>query len=132
MQPSQYTVYELVGGEATFRELVDRFYARVERDPVLRPIFPSDLENGKRWQFLFLCQFFGGPQAYAEERGQPRMRVRHMPFAIGPAERDAWLGHMLAAIDETGIQEPMRTVMRDYFVRAAEHMMNQPDQGATS
>jgi hemoglobin len=124
MQPSQYTVYELVGGEDTFRELVDRFYVRVERDPVLRPVFPDDLEEGKRWQFLFLCQFFGGPQVYADERGQPRLRMRHSPFPIGPAERDAWLGHMLAAMDETRIEEPMRTVMRDYFVRAAEHMMN--------
>jgi hemoglobin len=128
MQPTQYTIYDLIGGEPTLRELVDRFYAHVEADPVLRPLFPPDLAEGKQWQFLFLCQFFGGPQAYAEERGQPRLRMRHMPFSIGPAERDAWLTHMLAAVDETGIQEPMRTVMRDYFVRAAEHMVNRPDQ----
>lgn len=128
MEPSHYSVYELVGGEATIRELVDRFYARVEVDPALRPMFPPDLTEGKRWQFLFLCQFFGGPQMYAEERGHPRLRMRHNPFPIGRAERDAWLGHMLAAVDETGIEEPMRTVMRDYFVRTSEHMINQSEE----
>ncbi|MFN8379043.1 MAG: globin [Anaerolineae bacterium] len=128
MEPSHYSVYELVGGEATIRELVDRFYARVEVDPALRPMFPPDLTEGKRWQFLFLCQFFGGPQMYLEERGHPRLRMRHNPFPIGRAERDAWLGHMLAAVDETGIEEPMRTVMRDYFVRTSEHMINQSEE----
>ncbi|MBL8147315.1 MAG: globin [Anaerolineae bacterium] len=127
MQHPQYSIYELVGGEDTIRELVDRFYAHVEADPFLRPLFPDDMEDGKRWQFLFLCQFFGGPQVYAGERGHPRLRMRHSPYAIGPAERDAWLKHMLAAVDETGIQEPMRTVMRDYFVRSAEHMVNQSE-----
>ena len=127
MQPGDYTIFDLIGGEAAVRELVDRFYARVERDPILRPLFPDDLEAGKRWQFLFLCQFFGGPQDYAAERGHPRLKMRHSPFPIGREEREAWLGHMLAAIDETGIQEPMRTSMRDYFVRASEHMMNRPD-----
>lgn len=127
MQPSPYTIYELIGGEATIRTLVDHFYDRVERDPVLRPLFPADLDQGKRWQFLFLCQFFGGPQHYAEERGQPRLKMRHGPFTIGKSEREAWLNHMLAAVDETRIEEPMRTVMRDYFVRASEHMINQPE-----
>lgn len=129
MQPSQFSIYEQVGGEETIRVLVDHFYARVERDPVLRPLFPDDMTEGKRWQFMFLCQFFGGPPMYAGERGQPRLRMRHNPFAIGRAERDAWLTHMLAAVDETGIEEPMRTVMRDYFVRSSEHMINQGEEG---
>lgn len=128
MQPSQYTIYELIGGEDTIRRMVDAFYARVETDPLLRPMFPEDMTDGRRRQFLFLVQFFGGPQQYAEERGHPRMKMRHGPFSIGPTERDAWLTHMLAAIDETGIEEPMRTLMRDYFVRTAEHMMNRYDE----
>lgn len=128
MQPSQYTIYELIGGEDTIRRMVDAFYARMETDPLLRPMFPENMTDGKRRQFLFLVQFFGGPQQYAEERGHPRMKMRHGPFSIGPAERDAWLTHMLAAIDETGIEEPMRTLMRDYFVRTAEHMMNRYDE----
>jgi hemoglobin len=128
VQPSQYTIYELIGGEDTIRRMVDAFYARMETDPLLRPMFPENMTDGKRRQFLFLVQFFGGPQQYAEERGHPRMKMRHGPFSIGPAERDAWLTHMLAAIDETGIEEPMRTLMRDYFVRTAEHMMNRYDE----
>src|SRR5437764_73419 len=102
------SVYEQIGGEATFRRLVDTFYAKVEADPVLRPLFPADLGPGKEHQFLFLSQFFGGPAHYAVRRGHPRLRARHLPFAIGQREADAWLGHMLAAIDEVGIPEPAR------------------------
>jgi hemoglobin len=122
----EHTIYELVGGEATFRHLVEVFYRRVEQDPPLRTIFPEDMEPGKRWQFLFLSQFFGGPQQYGQERGHPRLRMRHAPFPIDGQLRERWLGHMLAAIDEVGIEEPMRTLMRDYFERASEHMINQP------
>ncbi len=120
----EFTLYDQVGGDATFRRLVDEFYARVEADDVLRPMFPDDLEPGKQGQFLFLTQFFGGPARYAAERGHPRLRMRHAPFAIHQKARDRWLGHMLAALDAVGIEEPMRTVMRDYFERASTHMIN--------
>lgn len=123
-------LFEEVGGEATFRRLVDVFYARVEADPDLRPVFPEDLEPGKRWQFLFLVQYFGGPAHYGEERGHPRLRMRHAPFSIDESAREAWLSHMLAAIDEVGIEEPHRTTMRDYFERAAAHMVNTYYPGA--
>lgn len=126
----EHSIYELVGGEKTFRRLVDDFYRRVEEDTELRAIFPEDMEPGKRWQFLFLSQFFGGPQHYAAERGHPRMKMRHMPFPINRRLRDRWLSHMLAAMDEVGIQEPMRTVMRDYFERASEHMINQNEDSS--
>lgn len=127
MQPSQYTIYQQIGGEATLRRMVDVFYARVQLDPVLSPMYPEDdLAGSKHRLSLFLVQFFGGPQTYSQERGHPRMKMRHSPYAIGPLERDTWLTHMLAAIDETGIEEPMRTLMRDYFIRTAEHLMNQP------
>lgn len=118
------SVYAQVGGDATFRRLVDAFYARIETDPLLRPLFPPDLGPGKERQFLFLTQFFGGPPRYTELRGHPRLRARHLPFAIGRPEADAWLGHMLAAIDETGIPEPARTRMRGYFTYAADFMRN--------
>lgn len=118
------TIYEQVGGAETFRRLVDAFYARVEADPRLRPLFPADLEPGKEYQRLFLMQYFGGPTEYAQLRGHPRLRMRHAPFPIGPAERDAWLSHMLAAIDEVGIAEPARSAMRSYFEMAAPAMMN--------
>ncbi len=120
------TVYADVGGDATIRDLVDRFYVRIEADPLLRPLFPPDLAQGKEHQFLFLTQFFGGPMRYSEQRGHPRMRARHLPFAIGTPEAQAWLSHMLAAIDETGITEPSRTKMRNYFSYAAMFMRNQP------
>ncbi|MFN8527031.1 MAG: globin [Anaerolineae bacterium] len=118
------TLYELVGGEATFQKLVECFYARVEADPILRPMFPADLTPGKRWQQLFLMQYFGGPADYMVERGHPRLRMRHNPFPIDQTGRDHWLAHMLAAVDEVGIQEPMRTTMRSYFEFASTAMIN--------
>lgn len=121
---SERTVYDLIGGEATFRRLVDVFYDKVAQDPVLRPVFPADLEEGKQWQFLFLMQYWGGPARYAEERGHPRLRMRHMPFRIDAAAGKAWLRCMLEAIDEVGIVDPARTEMREYFERAAQFMVN--------
>jgi hemoglobin len=119
------SLYEAIGGDATFRRLVDAFYRRVEADPLLRAVFPADIEPGKEGQYLFLTQYFGGPQRYTEQRGRPFLRMRHMPFVIGLQERDAWVGHMLAAIDEVGITEPYRSAMREYFERGATFMMNQ-------
>ncbi len=124
MQEPSLSVYEMIGGEPTFRRLVDTFYARVEADEFLRPLFPADLEEGKRAQYLFLMQFFGGPTQYMLERGHPRLRMRHAPFPIGREARDHWLGHMLAAMDEVGIEEPARSEMREYFERASLHMIN--------
>ncbi len=121
---SESNVYEIVGGDTTFQRLVDNFYARVESDEKLRPLFPTDMEPGKRWQFLFLTQFFGGPARYAAERGHPRLRIRHFPFAIDESVRNRWLGHMLAAIDEAGIAEPARSIMHNYFEHASTHMIN--------
>ncbi len=124
MTESEQTIYEMVGGEPTFKRLVDVFYARIEADATLRSMFPDDLEPGKRWQYLFLMQVFGGPKLYAAERGHPRLRMRHMPFPIDQAARDAWLGHMLAAIDEVGITEPARSAMLEYFERGSAFMIN--------
>ncbi len=124
MRNETQTVYEQAGGAAAFRQLVERFYVRVEQDPRLRHLFPSDLEPGKEHQYLFLTQYFGGPTTYSERRGHPRLRMRHAPFAIGPVERDAWLEQMLAALDEVAIPEPARSAMRDYFLMAAPAMQN--------
>jgi len=125
MTEPDINVYEAAGGEPVFRRLVDIFYAKVEQDALLRSVFPPDVSAGKRRQYLFLMQYWGGPQQYSAERGHPRLRMRHAPFAITPAARDAWVGCMLEAIDETGIAEPARTLMRDYFDRAATFMINQ-------
>lgn len=125
VQPS---VFEMVGGMRTFERLADRLYAGIERDPLLRPMFPKSLHCARRIMALFLAQFFGGPPEYSVLRGHPRLRMRHSPFRIGPAERDAWLSHMLAAIDDVGIEEPMRTAMRAHFEQAATFLINQADE----
>ena len=124
MTNKDQSVYEFVGGDATFQQLVDVFYARVEADDELRAMFPDDMEPGKRWQFLFLTQFFGGPARYAEERGHPRLRMRHGPFPIDMQMRNRWLQYMLEAVDEVGIEEPARSVMREYFERGSATMIN--------
>lgn len=122
-QQSQ-TIFAMVGGAATFERLVSLFYDRIAADPLLRPMFPDDLEPGKEHQTLFLIQYFGGPTTYSAERGHPRLRMRHAPYPIGTAERDAWVAHMYAAMDEVGIPEPARSVMREYFARAGTAMIN--------
>lgn len=129
IKTDEQTVYERVGGAETFWKLVSAFYRRIETDEYLRPMFPTDLEAGKRNQYLFLSQFFGGPTTYSEERGHPRLRMRHFPFPIDREARDRWLRHMLDAIDEVGIQEPERGMMRSYFERASEHLINRGEEG---
>jgi hemoglobin len=120
-------IYETVGGEPFFVELVDKFYQGVERDPLLRPMYPEeDLTGAKRRLHQFLMQYFGGPQTYSEERGHPRLRRRHMPFGIGPAERDAWMKHMLASLKAVDAPEEAKIVMLDYFDRVATFMINRP------
>src|SRR5690349_2271960 len=103
---NQPTIYELAGGDAPFRRLIDAFYQRVADEPLLRPLYPADLAASREHLFLFVTQYFGGPPRYNGLRGHPRLRARHAPFTIGQAERDAWFGHMLAAIDEAGFAEP--------------------------
>jgi hemoglobin len=93
---------------------------------VLRPLYPESLAKSKEHMTLFLAQYWGGPQTYSMRRGHPRLRMRHFPFAIGRRERDAWVSHMLAAIDATGIEEPDRGEMRTYFQEAATFLMNRP------
>ena len=118
------TVYRALGDDM-FRALVEAFYRRVEADPVLRPIFPPDLAEGRERQYRFLVQYFGGPAEYTRRYGEPFLRRRHFPFAITHQARDVWLGHMLAAIDEVGIPEPHATTLREYFERFSLAMINQ-------
>jgi hemoglobin len=125
------SIYEAVGGQAFFDGLVDAFYERVERDARLRALYPEDLEPGKRALALFLGQYWGGPPAYSALKGHPRLRMRHAPFVIGTAERDAWLGAMLAAVAEAAPPPEVEAAMREYFEMAATHMINAPDSGAT-
>ncbi|MEU7906628.1 globin [Actinoplanes sp. NPDC049118] len=117
--------FEAVGGEPTFRRLVDAFYEGVAQDPLLRPMYPEeDLGPAADRLTLFLMQYWGGPNTYSASRGHPRLRMRHAPFRVGPAERDAWLLHMRAAVDSLHLPEPHRTALWDYLERAAYFMVN--------
>ena len=127
MQPDSgaQSFYDAVGGEPTFRKLVGHFYAEVAEDEVLRPLYPEeDLAGAEDRLTLFLMQYWGGPNTYSQQRGHPRLRMRHQPFKVGPIERDAWLRAMRVAVDESGIEEPYRKRLWDYFEMAANSMMN--------
>jgi len=121
------SVYELAGGEPVFRRLVERFYAGVAGDPLLRPIYPEeDLSGATERLTMFLVQYWGGPSTYSERRGHPRLRMRHHPFSIGRPERDAWLGHMTAAVDSLELPDAIRKALLDYFETASLAMINRP------
>ena len=121
------TLYELAGGEETFRALVRRFYAGVPQDPVLRAVYPEDdLSDAAERLTLFLIQYWGGPDTYSETRGHPRLRLRHQPFAIGQVERDAWLKRMTAAVESLELAPAVRKALLDYFGTASTAMINRP------
>lgn len=132
----QVSVFAAVGGQRFFDRLVDRFYDAVETDEVLLRLYPDqqDLAPARRRLALFLGQYWGGPTTYSDERGHPRLRMRHLPFEIGEAERDHWVRAMLAALDatmpETPLDDELRAVvherMVDYTTRSASHLVNRP------
>lgn len=117
-------MYDAVGGTPWFERLIDRFYGAVAMDPLLRPLYPDDLTESKDHMVKFLVQYWGGPTTYSEERGHPRLRMRHAPFVITHAERNAWFGHMVAAIEAGGLPDSIERRMIDYFDMAATQMIN--------
>ncbi len=117
------TVYGALGPDTFFR-LVDAFYDGVATDPLLRPMYPGDLSHSRRHLALFLIQYYGGPTTYFDERGHPRLRARHVSFAIDQAARDAWLGHMRAAVDTLGLPLTAQTELMRYFEGAADFLIN--------
>lgn len=122
------TPYEMLGGEETIQKLVNAFYPRVYANPILSPLFEGDIEEIKRKQKMFLTQFTGGPTLYSDEFGPPAMRARHMPFEITPTRRLAWLECMRAAMDEIGLEGPIREQFYDRLQQVAGIMVNTPDQ----
>jgi hemoglobin len=120
------TVFEAVGGQPFFDALSSAFYQRVSDDPVLLRLYPDqeDLVPAARRLALFLGQYWGGPQTYSEERGHPRLRMRHFPFEIGPSERDHWMAAMNAALDELQVHPIVREKFDGYFATSAEAMRN--------
>jgi hemoglobin len=135
MESTEQTFYDAVGGEETFTRLVRRFYAEVESDPQLRAVYPSkDLAPAQEHLRLFLMQYWGGPATYSERRGHPRLRMRHVRFTIGEAERDAWLRHMRTAMDEIALDPDHDEQLWQYLVMAAHSLVNAevpggPDRG---
>ncbi len=120
--------YEQVGGEKFFSDLVSQFYAHVATDPILRPMYPdSDLKAAAHRLQLFLEQYWGGPTTYQENRGHPRLRMRHAGFHINAAARDAWLNAMQLAVDGIEMDSTLRTQLWSYLEMAANSMVNQPD-----
>jgi hemoglobin len=120
-------LYESVGGEPVFRQLVDRFYDGVALDPVLRPLYPDeDLTAARERLRMFLEQYWGGPATYSEQRGHPRLRMRHSGWVIGERERDAWLGHMRAAVDSLDVTDEARAAIWEHVERAAHMLVNAP------
>jgi hemoglobin len=127
------SLYDAAGGMPFFETLVGRFYDGVAVDPVLRPLYPEpDLANARHRLTLFLAQYWGGPTTYDAERGHPRLRMRHAPFAIGPVERDAWLARMREAIAWTDPPADVATRLHAYFDMAAEAMRNREADPAAS
>ncbi|PZP15452.1 MAG: globin [Brachybacterium faecium] len=122
--------YDEMGGEDTFVRLVDRFYDGVAGDPLLRPMYPEqDLTGAKDRLRMFLVQYWGGPKDYGATRGHPRLRIRHAPFPVSPAARDAWLRHMRDAVDSLGLSPLHEQTLWDYLDRAAHSLVNTVDGG---
>lgn len=121
----QSTFFEQVGGHATFDRLVRRFYEGVAADPVLKPMYPEDDMEGAIWRLTaFLEQYWGGPATYSQQRGHPRLRMRHNPFHVNPDARDRWLSHMRVAVDELQLPPLHEAALWDYLERAAHAMVN--------
>jgi hemoglobin len=123
------TFYDAVGGHETFAALVKRFYEGVASDPPLRALYPEpDLASAEQRLRMFLEQYWGGPTAYSEQRGHPRLRMRHAPFAVTPAMRDRWLQHMRDAIDSIELTAQQEHELWTYMERAAYSMVNTFDE----
>ena len=130
MSGAEESFYEAVGGHETFALLVERFYAGVREDPLLAPMYPDADWDGARWRLEhFLAQYWGGPTTYSQERGHPRLRLRHQPFQVTPTARDRWLAHMRASLLSLGLSPLHEATLWDYLERAAHAMVNAAEPG---
>jgi hemoglobin len=123
------TPYQLLGGEPALRNLVERFYGYMDTLPEAAPIramHPRDLSGSKDKLFKFLSGWLGGPDLYWQQFGHPRLRMRHFPFSIGPAESDQWLLCMRKALDETPMEPVLRERLLEALTQTARHMISRP------
>lgn len=117
--------YDQVGGHETFLKLARQFYAGVAGDPELRALYPEDDLGPAEMRFrMFLEQYWGGPTTYSQDRGHPRLRMRHAPFKVTITQRDRWLKHMMTAVDSLGLDPANDLILRDYLNSAAQSMVN--------
>ena len=132
--PRPISFYDAVGGMPFFERLVDEFYRGVAGDDVLAPLYPEfpDFSGARHRLTLFLAQYWGGPTTYSDERGHPKLRMRHFPYPVGPLQRDHWLQHMRHAIEVSGLDAAGQQLLLDYFVPAAEHLRNDTGLPITS
>ena len=122
------TFYDQVGGHPTFEKLVHEFYLGVAGDPLLRAMYPeADLGPAEDRLRMFFEQYWGGPSTYSEQRGHPRLRMRHVTFEVTPTQRDRWLRHMFAAVDQLELPPVNDLILRDYLDRAARSLVNAED-----
>ena len=129
----EQTFYEAIGGYPVIAKIVDRFYAGVRTDEVLRPLYPEDDLAGAQQRFtLFLVQYWGGPTTYSQTRGHPRLRMRHAPFAVTPRAKEHWLRHFRAGLDEAGLAPELDAQFWDYVTHAAQFMVNTLEDHPTS
>ncbi len=125
----QVTPYELLGGEQALFRLVERFYALMDSEPefyAVRKLHPEDLAGSRDKLFMFLSGWLGGPPLYVEKIGHPMLRARHLPFAIGRSERDAWLACMRRALEESAVEEELREWLTQQLFGTADWMRNKP------
>lgn len=121
---TERTIYEAIGGEGTIRSIVETFYPKVIKDPVIGPLFPEDIHPVKEKQFLFLTQFFGGPPLYSDSNGHPMMRARHQQVPIGVKEAEAWLSCMHRTLEEIGMEPILREFIMERLKGPAYHFIN--------
>jgi len=129
---SYATIYDAIGGAETIREIVTRFYPKVQAHPLLGPLFPEDIHPVMEKQFLFLSQFLGGPPLYSDEYGHPMMRARHLPFPITPERAEAWLACMAEALSETGVPESLQKLTIERLSGPAHHFINTESESSHS
>jgi len=122
------SIYDNLGGAETIRKLVEAFYPKVQADPLLGPLFPEDITPVMEKQYMFLSQFFGGPSLYSDAFGHPMMRARHLPFPVTPERAEAWLACMSAALEEIGVEKPLRDFVLQRLSGPAFHFVNTTEE----
>lgn len=133
--PNAPTVYDMLGGETTLRDMVDRFYDLMDLEPAfagIRQLHPASLDGSRDKTFWFLSGWMGGPDLFVERFGHPRLRARHLPFPIGISERDQWLRCMAMAMHEVGVEEKLQERLMQSFYQTADWMRNKQEEGSQS